>query len=374
MDASTISPRLSGSFDIFGTGKSLVLGTYGRFHQYIIQSFSDAFAQVPQQGNYNVFEWDGTQFVFAGRVTTGGSSFERNTDLDPTYVDEVTVGYQQQIGNVIGLGVRGIWRKWGDLIDDVRGFNADRTSFRRVENYDRAERDYLGLELTFEKRFSQNWNAAASYTYSKAEGNHFLDTFTPLGDYLNSDCAQTGDVTIGANGVLPCAVVQESGNKTGLATYDRPHSVKFAGAYTLPLGPVNVVMGTAGQWISGTNYTKQRTVNVRFPGSTTNSGATAIYFYDERGSERLDPVWVVDGSLELTFRLFNLVEMGAKGEVFNVFDEQEQISVNNTTFCENTSATAPVACSNARNIFGTANARGSFQPPRTYRATFLVRF
>jgi hypothetical protein len=372
VDAQTFAPRFAGSYDIFGTGKSLVVGTYGRFYQFVAQSFSDAFAQNVQQGSYNNFVWDGTQYVFEGRVELAGSAVLRNPDIDPEYHDEFTLGFQQQIGNVIGLGVRGIYRQWGDIIDDVITFDAAGNTQTRVENYDVAEREYFGLEFTFEKRFSQNWNASASYTYSKAEGNHFSRVLSTLGDYIDAQCRTTADPSIGNNGVLPCSEVQDGRNKYGLATYDRPHNVKFGGAYTQPIGPVNIVLGLAGQWISGVNYSRTRAMDVLRPG-TTSRVAGATYFYDERGSEELDPVWTVDSSLELTFRLFNLVEMGAKGEVFNVFDEQEQIQVNNTVFCGNT-VNPSAACTTARNNFGKATARGSFQPPRTYRATFLVRF
>ena len=379
VDAQTIAPRFSGSFDILGTGKTLVVGTYGRFYQFIAQGFSDSFAQNVQRGAYNNSVWDGTQFVFRNRIVLSGSSVIRNPDIEPEYHDEFTLGFQQQVGNVIGLGIRGIWREWGDIIDDVITFGANNAVTTRVENYAPAQREYLGLELTFEKRFSHNWNASASYTYSKAEGNHFSRVLSTLGDYINADCrAGTAtaitDPTIGNNGIIPCSEVQNGRNKTGLAPYDRPHNVKFGGAYTQPIGPVNLVLGLAGQWISGLNYTPQRSLNVLLPGTTTNSGATAAYFYDERGSEELDPVWSIDTSLELTFRLFNLVELGVKGEAFNVTDEQEQIQVNNLTFCENTAANASQACVNNRNVFGTATARGAFQPPRTFRATALVRF
>ena len=65
-------------------------------------------------------------------------------------------------------------------------------------------------------------------------------------------------------------------------------------------------------------------------------------------------------------------QVGVKGEVFNVTDEQEKITVNNTTWCE--AQPGSTACQTARTNYGTATARGSFQAPRNYRLTALVRF
>src|SRR5262249_46552709 len=152
----------------------LVTGSYGRYFASVIQGFSDAFAQVAQQTNYNNFRWDGTQFVFSNRVQlSGGSAFQPNLDLKPYHVDEGTIGVQGQFGGYMGVGIRFIARRWDDLIDDVRTFNPDNTINRQVVNYDQAKRSYKGLQFTAEKRFSDHWNAGASYTYSQTRGNHF---------------------------------------------------------------------------------------------------------------------------------------------------------------------------------------------------------
>ena len=373
VNASSLSPRLFASYDLQGNGKSIVLLTYGRFYQFIIQSFSDSFAQIPQQGNYNGFAWDGTQYVPTGRVTSGGSSFQTNTSLNPTYTNEVTGGYQRQFGNTIGVGVRGIWRKWGDLIDDVRGFNADGTTFRRVENYAAAKRQYKGLELTFEKRFSQHWYTSANYTYSRSTGNQFSDTFTALGDWIDANCTNSTDPSIGTNGTLPCSTVQEGAVKNGRSTYDRPNDLKLQGAYTFNLGPAALTAGLAGEAISGVDYTEARTMTVLNPVTGKSSGNTATYFYETRGAHRLPGYAFADGSLEATFRVYRTAEIGIKGEMFNITDMQRKIQVNNTTFCANTTNPS-TSCTTARNSFGTATARGSFYAPRSYRITTLLRF
>ena len=167
------------------------------------------------------------------------------------------------------VSARFISRSWGNLIDDVRTFNPDGSIEREVLNYDAAERTYRGVQLIAEKRFSNNWNAQASYTYSRTRGNHFpADVFTPLGDYLDAQCRTTVDLTIGTNGIIPCSEVQNGANKIGLPTYDRPHNFKLAAAYVRPVGPVNLTFGALTESVSKFRYEKTRTMNVLLPGTT----------------------------------------------------------------------------------------------------------
>jgi hypothetical protein len=242
-------------------------------------------------------------------------------------------------------------------------------------NYDTAERKFYGAELTLEKRFSGHWNALMSYTYSKTRGNNFNDTGSTLGDFSlpTYNCRTTVDPTIGNNGVLPCDVVQNGPNKYGNASYDRPHVLKFNGAYTYPIGPVSLAAGVVGIWRSGDTFQRQRTLNVILPGTNSN-GPSVTYFYDPRGTERLPSLLQLDFALEATYRLISTVELGFKGEIFNVTNAETQITANNLNWCDNTAANASVTCTNARNTFGTATARGAFQAPRNYRLTALVRF
>ena len=110
-----IAPRLSATYDLAGDGKSLITGSYGRYYASIIQGFSDAFAQVAQQTNYDNYVWNGTTFVFQNRVQLSGgdSGFQPNLDLKPSHMDEFTVGYQRQFGRTMGAGVRFISRTLG---------------------------------------------------------------------------------------------------------------------------------------------------------------------------------------------------------------------------------------------------------------------
>jgi outer membrane receptor protein involved in Fe transport len=380
VDTNVIAPRLSATYSLTPDGDRLVTGSYGRYYASIIQGFSDEFANVAQQTNYDNYVWDGTSFVFQNRVQLSGgdSGFTPNLDLKPYHMDEFTLGYQHQIGRSMGLGVRFISREWGNLIDDVRTFDAEGAIVREVVNYDAAERSYRGLQLTAEKRFSNNWNAQASYTYSRTRGNHFLDNFTTLGDYLDADCRTTVDLTVGTSGIIPCAEVQNGANKYGAPTYDRPHNFKLAAAYTRPVGPVNLTVGALTEALSKFRYQKERTVQVLLPGTLTNSGETATYFYNERGADPVDGIeWYLDTSVEATWRFYNTAQAGFRAEIFNITDRQEKLRSNNVVWC---GSEAGAGCGTAIANYGKATSRGSFRggltgtTPRQYRFSLLFRF
>ena len=372
VDTNSIAPRLSASYDLSGDGKSLITGSYGRYFASIIQGFSDSFAAVPQQENYDVYLWNGSSYVFSRSVRVGGADFAPNSNLKPYHLDEGTIAFQRQFGRNMGAAVRFIARHWGDLIDDTRAFRADGSIDREVVNYAAAAREYKGIQFTLERRFSSNWQAQGSYTYSRTTGNHFDNNFTALGDFLDSQCRTTLDSSIGVNGVIPCAEVNNGANKTGSPIYDRPHNFKFNAAYVRPIGPVNLTLAGLTEFISKRRYERQRSVNVLVPGTTTNSGQTATYFYEPRGNFELGGLEnYLDFATELTWRIAGTNQAGFKAEIFNLFDNQEKTISNNVAWC---GTTANAACTTAVANFGTATARGSFLAPRRFRFSMIYRF
>lgn len=372
VNTNVFAPRLGVSLDLVGDGKSLITGSYGRYYASIIQGFSDSFAGVPQQENYDLFLWNGSQYVFSRSVRVGGSDFAPNLDLKPYHMDEFAIAFQRQFGSNMGTSARFIARKWSNLIDDTRTFRSDGSIDRQVVNYDPAERNYRGVQFTLEKRFSNNWNAQGSYTYSRTEGNHFGDNFTALGDYLDAQCRTTLDLSIGTNGVLPCSEVNNGENKTGRPVYDRPHNFKLNAAYLRRIGPTNLIVGALTEFISKRRYERQRTMNVLTPGTTVNSGQTATYFFEPRGNFQLEGLEnYLDLSTELAWRIANTHQAAFKAEVFNVGDNQEKFINNNVAWC---GSTANAACVAPVNNFGKASARGSYFLPRRFRFSLIYRF
>jgi hypothetical protein len=257
----------------------------------------------------------------------------------------------------------------------VRSFDSTGAISRVVENIPDATRTYRGVEVGVDRRLAARWSASLNYTYSQTRGNHFSDDFSPIGDFVGASCRQSSggapiDEGLGdANGVFPCANIQA--NLTGKPTYDRPHVAKFQATYTRPMGHFDLTTGVVGSVSSKTTFTKSRAVTVLLPGTLTSAGQTLTYFYDPRGTDRIPGyAKAVDGSVEATRRI-GRASFGMKAEVFNAFNLEDKIAVNNTTWCASTNT---AACQAAVTSYGTATVRNSFQVPRTFRFTFVLRY
>jgi hypothetical protein len=351
VDATTVSPRLTGVYDLFQNGKTLFSGSYGRYYQALTQAVADSiYAGVAQQSNYDAYAWDGSQFVLKDQFRVGAGISPVNDDLKPSYLDEFNVAIQQQLWNTMAVGIRGIYRQWKDLIDDRRFVDSNGNKLTEPVNFgDELRRYYKGIELTFEKRFSRNWQASMNYTLSRSEGNSFSDFSSQLFDYANQTCNITDQPVVGR---IACPQATDV-NRYGYAPYDRTHIFQAFTAYTLPLKWVAITAAPSFYWQSGLPYQKQRTFEI--------NGELDTYFYEKRSSHRLPNQYQLDFALEAVFKPWGPFEMGAKGEVFNVTNQQYQITCTGT-------------CVNPGASFGIPTSRGNFQAPRGYRLTALARF
>jgi hypothetical protein len=297
-------------------------------------------------------------------ITASGSTLPVSLGLKPNKLDEFTVGVEQQLGSTMGVTVRGVSRKWKDVVEDFIEYNAAGNPVTTYHNSSNSERTYRALQFQFDKRFTNNWSMLANYTFARTRGNYFATTASAQGDYLNSNCKVSSDATVGT---IPCSQVMSRAN--GKAPWDVPHVLNVLGTYGFKLGRVNLTYGLGGLYRSGTPYSKVATAQPIRPNGTTSSTAYS-YYYQGIGSDRLPNVYQIDNSLDASFGVFHGVELGVKGEIFNITDNQVQTAANRTTWCE----AQTTACATTRSQFGAPTARGSFLGPRNYRATVFIRF
>jgi outer membrane receptor protein involved in Fe transport len=293
VNATTVSPRLTGTYDVFGNGKTLASVAYGQYRDFLVQSIIDSiYSGVPQLTNFDLYIWNGTDWVFTYPIRAPGNNQVVNNDLSPSKVNEFNIALQQQIGNTVAVGVRGIYRKWTNLIDDARVFDAG-VKFTTPYNFTDGElkRYYKAIELTAEKRFAQNWQILASYTLSRAEGNHELQFSTQLFDYAGDTCSlpavqhrdvQTGEIVVDAPAVSGDCVDILGHNRRGLLSYDATHLVKVFAAYTYPFFFMNLTAAPSFTFSSGLPYQQLQAFNIH--------SDTDAYNYTQKGSSRM-PNW-----------------------------------------------------------------------------------
>ena len=244
-----LSPRIGFAFQPGTSGRSVIRGFWGIFYDQDVIGNWDA--PAPGLPPYEVYYFD----PVTGRgdlsydITSEDVAFHPN--LRPPRTMQVSVGFDQQIGEDFSAGVQYVFKDTTDLIGwevldgvyepfpfvdpfagkeftllneveppTIRKGN-DPGNFPGSENLD-YEQDYHGVMLTLSKRFSHNWSMMTSYTWSKSEGliprPWFQDQNNPFyssgvgrdpNNYFNADQRLQGD---------------------------RPHSFRFFGVFQLPAG------------------------------------------------------------------------------------------------------------------------------------------
>jgi hypothetical protein len=357
IDTHSIAPRLSMSWDVTGGGRTLLSAGYGRYYEFIAQSLVDSiFAGNPQEGQADVFAWNGDAFEFAYPIRTFNQPV--NPNLKAGHVDEYNASIQQAICDSMAVAVRGIYRKWNDIIDDVKVLDADGNKILTPINFDSSviNRQYKSMEITFERRFSHNFQALASWTLSSAKGNadrsYALTAFTSqLLDYPNDIC------TVPAAGNQPevsgpCPEILGH-NRGGYLPWDLTQSVKVFGAYTIPFSFMTLTAAPSFTWAEGLTYQQTRLLQI--------NGDTDTYYDTPQGSSRLKDWYQVNFSLEASLLSLRPVELALKADIFNITNQQSVVDANQIV-------TTP------GDLFGQPASRGALQAPRAYQFSAVVRF
>src|SRR5262249_44590966 len=278
--------------------------------------------------------------------------------LKPSYVDEFDLAFQQQIGNTMAVEVRGLYRKWNDIVDDIKFVDANDFKILTPENFPSSviNRDYKSAEVTFTKRFSNNFQALASYTWSQARGNadrsYSLVAFTSqMLDYPNDTC--TVDAAGNEPAVSgPCPQILGH-NRGGPLPWDVTNSVKIYAAYTYPTGPSTIPAAPSFTYFPGPPFQETRTLPI--------NADNDVSYDTPQGSSRLPSWYQFNLSLEANFKMFEPIEIALKADIFNVTNQQP--TINNTQI-----VLIP------GDDFGKPSTRSALNAPRGYQFGAIVRF
>jgi hypothetical protein len=341
------SPRIGGTFDLFGNGKTALKASYARYKEVLMGeqiSGLDAFGQPwigftwyddNHDGEFDLPPIDRYEPDSYASYNPDPAKLRQKIDPNITapYTDEFIVGIQQELARDFSLSLNFVYK-------DARNFQGQRNlvnpktsdvwvpytvtdpgwdqefgtsddqqltvymkkreaepDILQKKNIPDAWRKYRGIDFILYKRMSNNWMMSANITYSKAWGNQPHGYHSHLGS-LNWD--------------NPNWLV----NRVSRLEFDRPLLVKLMGTVILPY---DIRASMYYRYTSGSPWGRQMTVyfpttvNGFYPKSRSvtvqaepvgkRTGAPEINNFDMRVEKEFK---VGPGTLGLWIEVFNL--------------------------------------------------------------------
>ncbi|HEY0005347.1 MAG TPA: TonB-dependent receptor [Pyrinomonadaceae bacterium] len=353
-----LAPRLGFAYDVFGTGKMKIFGSYGQFYdrfkyQLPRGSFGGDrllryFFALPDP-NYTTYTREyALAHTLVGpidfRVPSNDPSDNRvDPDLKAARQTEFTIGTEYGLTNDIVLGARYTRKQLDRTIEDVGFFDAAQNELFFIANpglgavsqpfapgipaSPKAERKYDALEFRLDKRFSRNYYINASYTWSKLVGN-----YSGLASSDEPDALGVGRSSPNVNRFFDLPHIGFTPNgvpDNGRLATDRPHAFKFFGAYTFDWK--NLFGHTLDS--SGNNSTEISTAFIGMSGTPVSTqigiyGAN-VFLFGRGDLGRSEPFTQTDLALTHTYKFGNDGRYAVKFDVnvLNAFNENNVTSV-----------------------------------------------
>ena len=325
-----LAPRLGFTFDILGDKSTILKAHYGHFTEAMLTGYHEMMNPTANFSDYvvNYYDLDGEAWYEYSRTPFVPYSMDPN--IKHPYMAQFTVGIERELFKDASFGVTYINRKWNDLIGRYNRaadyttktvynpvLDEDFTIYERtVDTLESSDflitnqkmdpvlfpwileepyRKYEGIEVLFNKRFSNRWQLLASYVYGKASGT------------VNNSFG--GDIGWGGAKSDPNVWINAKGN----LTFDPTHMIKIQGTYVLPF---DISLTGYFSGITGDAWTTRvRTRSV----DDMNQG-TVTFFAEPRGSNHYPMEKILSFRLEKIFTLAQKYRLGLMVDVFNVFN------------------------------------------------------
>lgn len=298
-----IAPRIGVVYDVFGDSNLKIFGSYGIYYDvmklYIaVLSFGgwkhkrDYYAlkdpdwtKIAASGLLNDRASQEYNNTYAGTLDFLPPSFDRvDPSLKPACQSELSFGAEKKLMENLSLSLRLVHKHLIRTIEDVGalewvydpvtgsntlqeifyitnpGFGYSRPVSQGGKFADeywpvpKAKRDYYGLNISLEKRFSDNWQGGINYTLSRVQGN-----YSGLSS-ADEDGRNAPNVTLYYDDWFMAYDVYGNVLK-GPLPHDRTHYIKAYGSYVFPFG---LTVGITAYGRSGLPLTTRLYMNNRY--------------------------------------------------------------------------------------------------------------
>jgi outer membrane receptor protein involved in Fe transport len=379
-----LQPRVGLIYDFTGKGKGKVFINFARFLETPLPLDINVRAGSENSQTDKQFRVNRVNAPIGSTITQsignlGAEPTPIDPGLKPQTVNEVTSGLEYEVVQDLALGVRGIYRAQGSVIEDGSFddgdhyflFNPGESLTDRLaetvigQRFGRARRYYRALELTATKRFTNNYQFIASYVYSSLIGNY-------EGLFRNDNGQSDPNITSLFD------LVSLLANSYGRMPNDRPHQFKFDGSYRTPF---KLLVGASFRAQSGIPFNQL----IPHPVYGNNEGfgvprGTAIVpaatlpagsfpnKVDSIGSNRTPTTYNLDLNAYYPIQLGENRQLRFQADWFNVLNVQRAIRLDET-FSINSGVTGVPAVTNPFYGAGTI-----FQFPSSLRLGVKFQF
>jgi outer membrane receptor protein involved in Fe transport len=253
-----LAPRFGFAWDVTGDARSKVYANWGRYIERVYDRYLEWGSQ-PGGDYFYVFDPTG-DYADGTEIPGGTFGYRILGNNDTPYSDAWTVGAEHLVGTNLRLGLSYTDKRLHNqlLTYYVSEPGADWYEFRA-----NGRGHYKGVDLVVTKQFSENWEARASYTWSRQTGmGAFLGTF------------------YGATQIPPVNSLEDT---------DRTNVVKLSGFGQLPWG---ILISGSYNFSSGLPYSVV----------TYDAMGNPLYV-GKRNSQRMPSTQSLDMSVQKKFRL-----------------------------------------------------------------------
>ena len=344
-----LAPRFGAVYDVFGDSSLKVFASFGIYYDvmklYMAELTFGGWKRKQDYYSLNTPDWTliAASGAFDDRASqsAGGTyigsldflppSFGRvDTGLKPTAQREISFGAEKKLMENLSLSVRFVQKHLIRTIEDVGVFETvtnpdgtvDWTETFYVTNpgfgwsrpisqggkftdlywpVPKATRDYYGVNISLEKKFSHNWQGGVNYTLSRVAGNY--------SGLASSDEVSGGVGRLGPNVELyydDWFIMYDASGKVlkGPLPQDRSHYLKAYGAYSFPFG---LTVGVTAYGRSGLPLTTKLLLNDRY-----------IYPENRNDLGRLPFTFWADLYLDYSFKIHGKYRASVNLQINNV--------------------------------------------------------
>jgi hypothetical protein len=390
-----LAPRAGFAYDVKGDGIWKIGGSWGVFY--------DIFKLELPRGSFGGDKWlsyyytldtpnwptlvDGTNCppacngtLIRGPIDFRHPSFGEDSiepDLKPMRLQEATLSIDHQLGERMAVGARYVHKQVDRAIEDTGFLLPDGSEGYVIANpgegltalaftnpnvaLPKAVRDYDAVELSFDKRLSNNWYLRASYTWSRLYGNY--------SGLTQSDENGRTSPNVGRLFDYPAMMFQDGGTPVfGPLATDRPNQFKAQFIYQFDFGTsfgLNqyVASGLPISREVGILPTSNYPVNYLGRGS---DGRTPVFSQADLFVQHSFPIG--DKSLQLSLNVLNLFNQDTAISKYSTYHKTNGVVIDERLFYQGQQTIASQIT--AQNIVKDPR----FLMDNSYQAPILARF